>query len=1010
MSLTAIFSGFFCNFRSTFSLAVAMTRLTGILLFLTCFLPTFGQDRCGFDQVQQKMQLTNPGRNQVQFENWMRQRLAQRKSGAMRTAAGPYKIPVVIHVVHGGESVGTGVNLSDNQIASQLKVLNDDYKRLNADASNTPALFQSVAGSIDIEFVLARQDPEGLPTSGIVRVKGPKPGWTINDEFALKSVSYWPAEDYLNIWVANLTDSFLGYAQFPVSNLGGIDGPDDRLTDGVVIDYRAFGSVADGAFNLDPAFNRGRTATHELGHFLGLLHTFEGGCTGPNDYVTDTPPLSSETRGCPSHPAASCSGTKMFQNYLDYTDDVCMNLFTLGQIDRMVNVLENSPRRKSLLTSPGLVAPVLLTLDAEARTVVSPETVTCGNLIVPRVSVRNRGTVTITSLRMQLSVNGTIRETRDFTTNLASLASASFSFSAIDLAEPSSNNISFAIVSVNSQTDNNTANNTVAVASQVNTRLRAPLVETLNTLPANWTIKNPDNGITWTNQAAPAASPSNRAMYMNFFDYEQESYKDFFVSPFFDLTATPSAVLKFDVAYARFQARNGDSLRVRIYAGCSTSAGTTIYNKGGSGLATSNDTSLPFQPAGNNQWRTEVVPLTSFLGQNIRIEFEATNGYGNNLYLDNIQVVTDAVYDVAASSILAPAPVICNRSIRPELKVQNLGSANVDIITVQPTVNGVNSTAQVFSSLNLKSGGEAILALNPIALSDGENNVVFTVANPAVATDNEPANNTTAYMWTVNDAEERIPFRQRFDELNTWTLSSQTPAKDWEALTLATNPLLRYPGFTNTIRGEEAWLVSPLLDLTGITKASFFFDVSYGRRNTNSERLRVMVSEDCGESYREVLFDQSGSLLSVQNANAAWAPVTANDWRTEFVSINDYTGKSNVRLAFVATNDNGNNIYLDNIEFFQDDDPTPPKIENQFVVYSSDTNPFDLKVTFNLEEKQTARIALYNMMGQLLLDNELPETLNQTYTLDLSNESTGIYIARLQVGSTWQSFKMFVGR
>src|SRR5690606_29195746 len=137
--------------------------------------------------------------------------------------------------------------------------------------TNTPTEFLGVAGSLDIKFELAKRTPEGLPTNGIVRVEGTKSTWTLSDNFMLKSLSYWPAEDYLNIWVTDLAGLLIGYAQFPVSTLPGLDeSPDNRLTDGVVVDYKNFGSSDHGSFNLDPNYNKGRTATHEVGHFFGL--------------------------------------------------------------------------------------------------------------------------------------------------------------------------------------------------------------------------------------------------------------------------------------------------------------------------------------------------------------------------------------------------------------------------------------------------------------------------------------------------------------------------------------------------------------------------------------------------------------------------------------------------------------------------------------------------------------------------------------------------------------------
>src|SRR5690606_8895359 len=137
------------------------------------------------------------------------------------------------------------------------------------------------------------------------------------------------AEQYMNIWVCNLTDQFLGYAQTPESDLQGMENSStNRKTDGVVVTHQAFGSVDDGAFDLDPVFNKGRTATHEIGHFLGLNHIWgdDAGCNG-SDYVNDTPNQGNRTQGCPTHPKTdNCGEVIMFQNFLDYTDDRCMNL------------------------------------------------------------------------------------------------------------------------------------------------------------------------------------------------------------------------------------------------------------------------------------------------------------------------------------------------------------------------------------------------------------------------------------------------------------------------------------------------------------------------------------------------------------------------------------------------------------------------------------------------------------------------------------------------------------
>src|SRR5690606_1866302 len=140
-----------------------------------------------------------------------------------------------------------------------------------------------------------------------------KNSYTINDNYVLKAHSYWPAEDYLNVWVCNMT-GLLRYAQFPVSPLPGLENSsNNRLTDGVVIAYNVFGSDDYGSFNLLSKYKKGRTTTHEIGHFLGLRHIWgddEGSCDG-TDYVNDTPNQSDRSTGCPNYPQTSCGVSTM---------------------------------------------------------------------------------------------------------------------------------------------------------------------------------------------------------------------------------------------------------------------------------------------------------------------------------------------------------------------------------------------------------------------------------------------------------------------------------------------------------------------------------------------------------------------------------------------------------------------------------------------------------------------------------------------------------------------------
>jgi hypothetical protein len=249
-------------------------------------------------------------------------------------------LPVVIHVLY-----NTAVqNISLAQIQSQLTVLNNDYSNLNADKVNTPAVFSALAADTKIRFCLAQVDPQGKRTSGIIRkYTGTQ---VFSPEDAMKYAAQggddaWDCKRYLNIWVCDMGGRTLGYSSVP-------GGP--AATDGVVIAYDVFGSTG----NVRAPYDKGRTATHETGHWLGLKHVWGDAVCG-SDEVGDTPTQQYYNYGCPIFPHVSnCSpdaNGDMFMNFMDFANDACMSLFTNGQKARMRALFENNNIRNSFLTS-----------------------------------------------------------------------------------------------------------------------------------------------------------------------------------------------------------------------------------------------------------------------------------------------------------------------------------------------------------------------------------------------------------------------------------------------------------------------------------------------------------------------------------------------------------------------------------------------------------------------------------------------------------------------------------
>ena len=254
-------------------------------------------------------------------------------------------IPVVVNVVWNTASE----NISDAQIQSQIDVLNADFRALNADRTNTPAIFSSLIADFEINFCLATQDPSGNATTGIRRRNSTVTAFSSNDAMkynAQGGLDAWDRNRYLNLWVCDLSGGLLGYAQFP----GGA-----AASDGVVCDYLYFGTVGVAT----APFNKGRTATHEVGHWLNLRHIW-GDANCGSDLVSDTPTHNTSNGGCPAYPHYStCSGApvEMTMNYMDYTDDACMYMFTAGQKTRAQALFGSGGSRASLLTSNGCQPP-----------------------------------------------------------------------------------------------------------------------------------------------------------------------------------------------------------------------------------------------------------------------------------------------------------------------------------------------------------------------------------------------------------------------------------------------------------------------------------------------------------------------------------------------------------------------------------------------------------------------------------------------------------------------------
>ena len=293
---------------------------------------TFAQERCSTNEhveiLNKKYPEYEQQRKKVNLEtkNWIENYYFSNSKSIIT-------IPVVVHVVWNTSAE----NISDQQVISQIDVLNADFRRTNIDAIMTPNVWQGIAADTEIDFCLATVDPNGALTTGITRTQTSQTSFSIQTDnmksTASGGIDPWDQDKYLNIWVCDLSGGILGYAT-PPSNF---NNPDD----GVVIGYRYFGTTG----SVQAPYNKGRTCTHEVGHWLNLDHVWGNGGNCGNDNVNDTPTQEEENYNCPAFPhnANSCgtsnSNGDMFMNYMDYTNDGCMNLFTQGQKARMISAI-----------------------------------------------------------------------------------------------------------------------------------------------------------------------------------------------------------------------------------------------------------------------------------------------------------------------------------------------------------------------------------------------------------------------------------------------------------------------------------------------------------------------------------------------------------------------------------------------------------------------------------------------------------------------------------------------
>jgi PKD repeat protein len=636
------------------------------MLYHGVFAQANGVVRCYTDENNAILHANHPELESTQqFEQWLQSEMAANMASG-KIVGGVYQIPVVVHVIHNGEAVGTASNVSYAAIQSQIDVLNEDFRRIfGSNGYNTNPL----GADTQIEFCLSKRRPDGSAfpggEDGVNRINRTTAGFSAPPyaqtyvENTIKAYTYngnvptatrgWDPAKYMNIWLCNLGNGLLGYAQFPQSPLGGMGcGSPVNGTDGVVFLYSSIGKSAVTGFA--GPYNEGRTATHEIGHWLGLRHIWgDGGCT-VDDYCNDTPEAAAANYGCPA--INSCTnapdpGNDMVENYMDYTDDACMNIFTNDQKQRMRAVLEGSPLRLSLINSDACTPPN--PSDASITDVFAPVGDNCVGAITPSVQLKNRGSNNLTSATISYKIDNGTAVTFSWTGNLTPNSTATVALPAFTAALGTHSFRAYSTLP-NGIADPYTVYDTSGIDFVVSNGIMPNYTQDFEgqSFPpdARWRIDNVNGDcFKWSPASGISAAGSfvNNIAEIPCFGNGSTSNEDFY-SPVFLLPCNATAAtLKFDVAYRKRVAASNDQLIVQISTDCGVTW-TNVYNKTGntSPFLYQNATLLAseYYPTVATDWRTETISLMSYVGttsKNIRFRFRGVSNNGNNIFIDNVK-------------------------------------------------------------------------------------------------------------------------------------------------------------------------------------------------------------------------------------------------------------------------------------------------------------------------------------------------------------------------------------
>jgi hypothetical protein len=894
----------------------------------------------------------------IEWENHFQKLiLAQNKKQLTngRTTETSYTIPVIVHICYWNSSQ----NISEAQVQSQIETLNNDFAGIGFNSNNIPLAFAPLKADTKITFCLAKlgSNNEILAEPGIERIDAKGKNWTNPGtkgwtpdyiDGTIKPATIWNPNFYLNVWVVpgiatSTSGVTLGYATFP--GLTGLPGmpsdAGDPLNDGFVCRSNYFGNGVGTATN-----SKGRTATHEIGHWLGLRHIWGDEECG-TDYVEDTPTAQKDNGGCPTFPHLTCGNSTsgdMFMNFMDYTNDNCMALFTMGQSERFQATMLNGSFRNNLANSP-----VCNTIPIKPAANFN--------------STKNNAPLCTTTQSYNFIDKSFFAPTTWQWTFQGGNPSTSTQQnpSAVLFNTPGFHKVTLIVAN---------AKGSDTIEKQINVQITGtailPLKENFEGVvfpPFGWDFvnRNGNPAINWEiMNGISAFGIGNQCMRFRNTEYDTKKKKDDIMTPKLDFTGASSATLKFDLSHAPFYGpivKNGpdvnlwDTLEVLITDNCQTLT-QQIYRKGASDLATV----LPgqgdeFYPA-PNQWRTETVTIpASYLNKkDIQIIFRNYGDFGHTIYIDNVNITAVTSTPTATASFTISDSTVCIGSNLLFTNTSTATAGNPDSVkwTIQ---GGIPSTSTSVTSVNPTFNTAGTYTISLVAYKLGNASAAYTktirVKNKPSIMVNSPnscsgdlvtltATGATTYTWSNATSGASINVSPAFT--TTYTV---TGTKDGCSNTA-----------TSTVTVQEKPAL-PVITQTGDTLHSSTIIVG---ATYEWYKNGMLVSSSTNPNFK---ITESGSYtVKVKNGNCSSESVA-------FAAV--YTSIKN------ATN----SIQL--LEIYP--------------------NPTDgrLQLNMNLTKNVNVQIYLYSPDGRELYSQSIANTRNVSEEINLHDFAKGMYILRLKV-------------